>query len=64
LFPSAKNGLPNEASGAVKNKTALKYPSGYTIVPLGIFAIFLFIDAMTIREELTRRGFMKGRGNG
>jgi hypothetical protein len=68
LFPSAKNGLPNEASSAVKNKRRLKqsiasvkfmafaiaamlvrvvkYPSGCTIVPIGNFAIFLFIDAI------------------
>jgi hypothetical protein len=25
---------------------AFKYPSGYTIVPLGFFAIFFFIDVM------------------
>jgi hypothetical protein len=25
---------------------AVKYPSGYTIVPLGFFVIFFFIDAM------------------
>jgi len=43
---------------------AVKYPSGCTIVPLGIFAIFLFIDAITIREELTRRGVVTGRRNG
>jgi predicted transcriptional regulator len=24
---------------------AVKYPSGYTIVPLGFFAVFFFIDA-------------------
>jgi hypothetical protein len=43
---------------------AVKYPSSYTIVPLGIFAIFLFIDAMIIREELTRRGVVRARRNG
>jgi len=83
-FCQQKNGLPNEASSAVKNKPALKqsiafvltfaiavmlvlavkYPSSCTIVPLGIFAIFLFIDAMIIREELTRRDVARARRNG
>jgi len=29
---------------------AFKYPSGYTIVPLGFFAIFFFMDVMIIRR--------------
>jgi len=29
---------------------AVKYPSGYTIVPLVIFAIYFFMDAMLIRR--------------
>jgi membrane protein implicated in regulation of membrane protease activity len=28
----------------------VKYPSGYTIVPLGFFAVFFFIDAMIVRR--------------
>lgn len=35
---------------AVMVVLAVKYPSGYTIVPLGIFAIFFFMDAMVIRS--------------
>lgn len=35
---------------AVMLVLAVKYPSGYTIVPLVIFAIYFFMDAMLIRR--------------
>lgn len=35
---------------AVMVVLAFKHPSGYTIVPLVIFAIYFFMDAMIIRR--------------
>jgi len=29
---------------------AFKYPSGYTLIPLAVFAIYFFMDAMVIRR--------------